>query len=96
MAVLKMSRRLIIAGGFALAVTAAPIVMATGVTVPASTHTLADSSSSSDASGMTSCSTKQDSGSYSMSCQLATPLPSGAAGGNGQLSEQTLTASNHH
>ena len=93
MAVLKVSRRLIAVGGFALAVAAAPIAFSA---VPAGTHVLADSGSTSDASGTTSCSTKQDSGSYSMNCSLSTPLPSGAAGGNGQLSEQALTANNHH
>ncbi len=94
MAILKTSRRLLIAGGFAVAVTAAPVVTATGLTIGDSAHTLADSSSS-DASGMSSCSTKKDNVSYSFSCQLSAPLPSGAAGGNGILSEQALTAQRH-
>jgi hypothetical protein len=105
MAILKMSRRLLIAGAFTVAVTVTPVVIATGLIAPGGGHTLADpsstDSSSSDASHMTTCSTKHDINkhdtniSYSLSCQLSAPLPSGAAGGNGQLSEQTLTAQRH-
>jgi hypothetical protein len=96
MAVLKMSRRLLIAGVFAVGVI---------VALPGSGQALADpgtpDTSSSDASHMTSCATKHDINkhdtnvSYSFSCQLSAPLPSGAAGGNGNLSEQTLTAQRH-
>ena len=94
MAVRRMSRRFIAVGGFAVAIAAAPLGFVAGFSGSGSTHAVADGSS--DASGMTSCSTTQDSGSYALQCRLSAPLPSGAAGGNGTLSEQAITAQNHH
>lgn len=85
------ARRLTVAAGFAVLISAAPAVaLAATPDTHSAARTVADSSSF-DASGTSDCTTTKTKGSFSFSCSVST-MEGGASAGT--PSEQTLTAEN--